>query len=701
MFNFLRHISPKTKVLFIAFMLILAPGAIISYISLQSIKQKAENLRIKHRGTVNLVRDKLENDINQLISDLQGNLTGLTGESNDSENIKVWLRNLESENPVFKNLFLVNTNHGLISASASLGWDQPSAARLKLGPGVTASFKKAENAEFIEKDYTVAINMYREVLDFVKAPEEQALMISRIGRCFIKLGNYSRAVREYEKILEHTFNGITIGNVPVPVIAYTQIVECHKSLNAQEEFNNNLLKLFEYLLNNPWDLENGTYSYYLLNVCEKVAETELSANNGGFSETQMNDLLEKEHKLQGQIGFIKYIHQNILYEIESEIKQGSPSGSELHYISREITDSMFHLYYFKLPQVLQQAQPIALGFQFEVENILEVAIPDILATVDLGEDILVGILNENDSILYLENDISLKTYLAAGNFNQHFTQWKVALFDPDGKTIEQLTSREKQTYLALFIGIIAVMLIGIVLMAYSVIHESEISRLKSEFVSNVSHELKTPLALIRMFGETLDSGIVSEEKKQRKFYRIIRTESERLTHLINNVLDFSSMDAGVKGYNLQEVDLVKTVKNTLEAYRFHISDNGFVIERELPDEPILLKLDADAIAQVLLNLLNNAVKYSDKKKYILVKIWRNSDYVGISVTDHGIGISKKELGKIFDKFYRVPNNRRSETRGSGLGLTLGKHIVEAHGGTLKVASEEGKGSTFTIRLPLS
>ncbi len=701
MFNFLKHIAPRTKVLFIAFMLILVPGAIISYLSLQSIKQKAENLRITHRGTLNLVRDKLENDIAQLAENLQSDLTDLPHAYGHTESLKDWLRNLESENPLFHNLFLANAGHGLISTRVSLGWDSPSAANPELNPWASAAFSKAEEAEFIEREFSKAIGMYRQALESAKTPRERALLISRVGRCFYKLGDYSRAAREYEKILGPVVEGTTIGNVPAPVVAYTQILECYKSLNATKDYYNTVLRLYGYLLNHPWDLEGEAYVYYLRTVREEVVQSEISSAGIDTSEMHLKDLFEKEKKLQEQIGFITFISQNILSGIESGIEQGSPTESKLFNISSEAGDSTFQLSYFKLSPTAHYPQPVALGFQYEMNYLLEVVIPEILASVDLGKDILVGVLSENDSILYLGQNLPQKTYLVAGNFNQYFPRWKVALFDPGGKTIEQLTSREKQIYLALFIGIIAVMLIGIILMAYSVIHESEISRLKSEFVSNVSHELKTPLTLIRMFGETLDSGIVTDEEKQRKFYRIIRTESERLTHLINNVLDFSRMDAGVKEYNLLEVNLVETVRNTLEAYRYQISDNGFAIESELPDGPVTLKLDTDAISQVLLNLLNNAVKYSDANKYILVKVWKDSAYAGISVTDHGIGIPKAELGRIFDKFYRVPNAPALETRGSGLGLTLAKHIVEAHGGSIEVESEKGKGSIFTVRLPLT
>ncbi len=343
---------------------------------------------------------------------------------------------------------------------------------------------------------------------------------------------------------------------------------------------------------------------------------------------------------------------------------------------------------------------LALGYQIENEYILSNVLPEILTSIDLGRDVFTGVLDEKDSLLYPLQDRPVKNYLVAENFSELFVTWKVALFDQDGKSIEELVGRERQLYLALFIGIIVVMLIGIVFTVRAVIHESEVSRIRSEFVSNVSHELKTPLALIRMFGETLDTGIVTDESKRREFYSIIRKESERLTHLINNVLDFSRIDSGNKEYIFEEADLVEVVRNSLEAYKFHVRDLGFEIESKLPGKLVMPKIDKDAISQVLLNLLSNAVKYSEDRQYIGVEVGKNSTAALISVTDHGVGIPKEQLKKIFDKFYRVHTIKTKETRGSGLGLTLAKHIIEAHGGTIDVKSEVGEGSTFTIRIPL-
>jgi len=699
MFKFLKHIAPKTKILFVAFILVLIPGAIISYLSLQSIRQKAENLRTKYNGTVNLVRDKLENEVSRLETNLRNSAIELIPEPDKPASLKVWLRDIESENPAFKNLILINANGGLISSSVSIGWKNLTGALSSLNHQA-AGFNMAEKTELIRKDYIESVTLYREALVSSESIHERALILSRIGRCYFKLGEYIKAINEYKKILELENDEIIIGNVPASIVALSQITDCYEALNADKEQYNTTFELYQLLLDKPWDLAGGEYLYYLNSVTEKINISEVSGSISNSDGKNIENLLIRKDRLLEQIRFIEFISKNILSELESELRKGSPSELLLHNISREVNDSTFQLSFFKLPAAFQQSRLLVLAYQFEKGYILSDLFPGVLASVELGKDVFVAILDENGSLLYLQRSLPVSKYLVAENFSQLFAGWKVALFDPDGKTIEQLTGKERQLYLILFIGIIIVMLFGIILMVRALIHESEISRMKSEFVSNVSHELKTPLALIRMFGETLDSGIVTGEKDRRKFYSIIRKESERLTHLINNVLDFSRMDAGVKEYNFHEADLVEVARSSLEAYKFQISDDGFKIESELSDEPVITRIDKDAISQVLLNLLNNAVKYSDEEKYILVKVYKDSTSALISVTDHGLGISKDELKKIFDKFYRVSTARIKETQGTGLGLTLSKHIVKAHGGTIEVESEIDRGSRFTVRIPL-
>jgi signal transduction histidine kinase len=253
----------------------------------------------------------------------------------------------------------------------------------------------------------------------------------------------------------------------------------------------------------------------------------------------------------------------------------------------------------------------------------------------------------------------------------------------------------------LILGALSLLMGGGILLAYrNVARELALAKLKSDFVSNVSHELRTPLALIRLYAETLELRRISSPGKCQEYYEIIRKESERLTSLINNILDFSRIESGKKEYSFRETDVADLVRGTLDSYRFEIEQNGFQFEQKIDNDLPQVWVDREAIARSLLNLVNNAVKYSATEKYLGVNLYRHNRGVNLEVVDHGIGIPVKEQPKIFEKFYRVGDPLVHNTKGSGLGLSLVRHIVQAHGGEVAVESEPGQGSKFIITLPV-
>jgi signal transduction histidine kinase len=253
----------------------------------------------------------------------------------------------------------------------------------------------------------------------------------------------------------------------------------------------------------------------------------------------------------------------------------------------------------------------------------------------------------------------------------------------------------------LILGILSLLIIGgLVLTKHIVSKEMALARLKSDFVSNVSHELRTPLALIRLYAETLELGRISTPEKKQEYYRIIRKESERLTSLINNILDFSRIEAGRKEYEFRETNIAELVHNTLDSYRYQIEQQGFVFDESIDSDLPAVRVDREAIARALVNLVNNALKYSTDEKFLGVKLYRANGSVKLEVSDHGIGITRREQSKIFEKFYRTGDPLVHNTKGSGLGLSLVRHITQAHGGDIAVESTPGKGSKFTMSLPL-
>jgi signal transduction histidine kinase len=270
-----------------------------------------------------------------------------------------------------------------------------------------------------------------------------------------------------------------------------------------------------------------------------------------------------------------------------------------------------------------------------------------------------------------------------------------------GTTVADMSGRFLRYNYMVLAALGLLMMGGIWLTYRNVYREMNLARLKSDFVANVSHELRTPLALIRLYAETLELGRLNAKEKYQEYFRIIREESERLTALINNILDFSRIEAGRKEYEFKETDLSELVCSTLESYRFQIEQNGFAFEENIERDIPTVNVDREAIARSLLNLVNNALKYSKDQKFIGVRLYRANGSVKLEVRDQGIGIPEGEQEKIFEKFYRCGDPLVHNIKGSGLGLSLVRHIARAHGGDVQVESAPERGSKFTIELPLN
>ena len=226
------------------------------------------------------------------------------------------------------------------------------------------------------------------------------------------------------------------------------------------------------------------------------------------------------------------------------------------------------------------------------------------------------------------------------------------------------------------------------------------ARLKSDFVANVSHDLKTPLSVIRMFGETLEMGRVTDEARRQEYYRVITREGERLSRLIDNVLDFSRIESGRRRYDIAPTAVEPVIRETLEAFAYPLEQQGFKVEVSVAPDLGPVPMDADAIGQVLANLVDNAIKYSADDKALAIDARVVDGRLALSVADRGIGVPTREQGRIFEKFYRAGRSDTQGRRGSGVGLALVRHVAQAHGGTVTVESEPGAGSRFTLWLAL-
>lgn len=232
-----------------------------------------------------------------------------------------------------------------------------------------------------------------------------------------------------------------------------------------------------------------------------------------------------------------------------------------------------------------------------------------------------------------------------------------------------------------------------------IIRQLELAQLKAGFVSNVTHELKTPIALIRLAVETLELGRVRNEEESKRFLQSIGRETQRLSQLVDNILDFAKLEAGQRTLTMRPMNLNDVVADTLESFRPRFESLGFTVDTDLARTLPQVQGDARALSHCVLNLLDNAIKYSKERRHVRVETAAREDGVVLSVTDSGIGISPADQKRIFEKFVRVQTGLVHDVKGAGLGLSLVDQIMRAHGGRVTVDSRLGEGSTFSLILP--
>jgi two-component system phosphate regulon sensor histidine kinase PhoR len=231
--------------------------------------------------------------------------------------------------------------------------------------------------------------------------------------------------------------------------------------------------------------------------------------------------------------------------------------------------------------------------------------------------------------------------------------------------------------------------------------EKRVAQMKDDFIATVSHELRTPLFALQGFLDLLRSGKVQHEATRQEFLATAAQNAQRLMALVNDLLDISRLESGRTKLDLTSVDIGELISETLESLRSLVSDKQITLIHDIPEAPAALTVVADRakLRQVLVNLVGNAVKFSDPRESVVVSAALDGDNVKIAVTDHGPGIAREDLPRLFSKFYQAEKPLTRTTGGAGLGLYISKQIIEAHGGVMGVESVLGEGSTFYFVVP--
>ena len=265
----------------------------------------------------------------------------------------------------------------------------------------------------------------------------------------------------------------------------------------------------------------------------------------------------------------------------------------------------------------------------------------------------------------------------------------------------EISTRPPKTFAVTAAPVLAGGTAAVILVLHDISDLRKLERMRRDFVANVSHEFKTPLTAIQGFAETLLGGALDDEKNSRRFLEIIRDHAIRLGRLTNDLLKLSLIEAGRLELDMRQVVVADLIAACVETVRLKARQKNLTLTAEYSDDLPPILGDANRLREALLNLLDNALLYTPTGGQVAVHANRVGPDVIVSVGDTGIGISKADQPRIFERFYRVDDARSREVGGTGLGLAITKHLVEAHGGRIEVESEVGRGSTFSLILPVS
>jgi signal transduction histidine kinase len=290
----------------------------------------------------------------------------------------------------------------------------------------------------------------------------------------------------------------------------------------------------------------------------------------------------------------------------------------------------------------------------------------------------------------------------ASEVGEILPHWEVAAYLLDPDAVNRSANLAKLMLRLLVPGLLIAIGLGAVLIFFEIGREMRLARQKTDFVSNVSHELKTPLTSIRMFSDLLSTPREVEPTKRTEYSGIISREAARLTRLINNLLDFSRLERNEKQYHFEDLDAVSLARETVDNYRHQFEADGIALHfHDLAGGPVPIRGDRDSLSQVILNLLSNAEKYGGPGGEIDVEVSAGGDSAEIRILDRGTGIARKHAAKVFEKFFRVDDSLSSGIEGSGLGLTLARQIARSHGGDVTYRPRDGGGSCFALELPVN
>lgn len=705
----------RKRVVAIFIIAVMLPCLFLSYVGLKSIKQEKQwqqqlvlqNLKSSLALTLHRIEATAEDQIRSSFNSFPLPLLPLSPASIRS------LRRFSQEGFLVDYVFLLDKEMRLFYPRtfrdySGLEFSIRTSSKIK----ENEQLRKGESLE-AQGQLDDALKEYQQGLSDKLPPFERMAITMRIARCQFKKNDFQSARTTYLKVIAEDRKNFYGEEIPYILIAYSQLLGISEKMESARSGAQLLTDFYAMLLEHFVEFDQAQFNFYLDQV--KAESQSIQNIAGRLDVSRWDSLRALEKEIESEQMLHQVLQSNVIPLIQQEAKMAQPivrqnktgeslsndrSSSRLRYLSVKVDSILW-------PIVMMEKNdgdsPIKLiGFKIRM-SALEDFLRSILDQTSERENVKIALLDPGNHIIYPEQ-LSKSAIILSSPFShlgELFPGHSLALVASGENPLEAIASKSLLIYYILVVSVIGLIALGVVLMFRDISREERLSQMKSDFIANVSHEIKTPIATIRTLGENLNEGWVSDPEKQREYFRLIAREGERLSHLVENILDFSRIEAKRKTYHREFVPIADVIEKSIERFKLLVEGQDVKLTVHVVPHLPRVNIDSAVIEQAIINLLDNAAKYSRDEKSIDVSAEATQDYCAIKVADHGIGIEKKEIPKLFDKFYRVEPSKGKNIPGSGIGLTLVKEIMEAHGGRVEVESELNKGSTFMLVIPIN
>jgi signal transduction histidine kinase/tetratricopeptide (TPR) repeat protein len=559
---------------------------------------------------------------------------------------------------------------------------------------------RAERSEFQLRNYPEAISLYGQVLQRSKDNTVKAWIKSRIARCQVKQKDFKQAAATYRSIIEEFPGLLTESGRSLEIASRTEVLDALRADGNLPDFFPEALQTLRHLETDYWSISGDHAELYESLVSQTITETLRQSPPGHVPEkfeAEIKEIRDSLHEKRSVRRLAEAVEKDILPGIRNKAEGSASARQAIYRDAVEFEGNDVLVLLAPLDKQKTGGAGEFLGSLLQVGDLKESLDARLKENSPPGLSILLR-STSSEKTLYGAEKPPGWTPASTGFFPENFPPWRIEVFQDEG--VGSGTPLYGNVFFWIILALLVIVFFGSGLIIRTIIQEVDLLNLKSEFIASVSHEFKTPLTAMGAILERLLSNEVQDPKKVQEYYRTLNHDSERLKRLVKNVLDFTKIEDGKKEYRLEAIDLGQLVRLEVEIFQEENELAGFRVETRIDENLPPVPADEEALRQALHNILDNAAKFSRREKTIEVAVSIRPDSVEIAVEDNGIGIPENEQKKVFEKFYRGKQASSVSPTGTGLGLTLVKHIMDAHGGEVVIRSQPGKGTLVSLILPL-